>query len=134
MAQKKRTPKPPPPAEVAKPPPPPQPPGVPQAETVCVTFDPHQKERMAALLKKGEPKDWGRTQWVRYAMAVHELVERALEGIVPELDAYAVQHRLTVPAARRKRDDWEWQVDALGMLARERLKELQDKPPPPAEQ
>ena len=81
MAQRKRTPKAP-PAEVEKvAPTPPAPATGPRMETVCVTMDPHQIERLGVLCAR-EPRDWGRSQWVRHAMAAHEQLDEVAGGVI----------------------------------------------------
>lgn len=94
-------------------------------ENICFRPTTAQKERVASLLKRTVPR-WNKTEWMRHFIELHRHVEAVVEPLLPSLEAYAVRERLTVQAARRKPDDWEWQVDALVSLAKERLAQLQD--------
>lgn len=93
-------------------------------ESICVAMDARQLERLADLMKR-EPL-WGRTQCVRHLMGVVEYLEQQL-ATVPAFEAYAIQHHLTLPAPRRPARDFEWMVDVLMILARERLTQLESR-------
>lgn len=94
------------------------------AEVVCVAMDKVQVEAMAHLIRR-DPS-WGRTQCVRHMMVVYNYLEQQLAAM-PVVEMYAVQNHLTLPAHRRKVTDWEWMVDALVILAKERLAQLESR-------
>lgn len=85
-------------------------------------MQPEQVARMTELLQRESPR-WTRTQWLECFMATHQQLERVV-ATLPGLDEFAVQAHLTVPEHRRKGSDWEWMLDALALLAAERLEQL----------
>lgn len=127
MTLKKRTPKArPPPAEAQK-----GEGGTSSVDTVCIALDARQRVRLAEMMRR-EPL-WGRTQCIRHLMGVVEYLEAQLAQ-TPAVEAYAVHHHLTLPAARRKITDWEWMVDTVMLLARERLAQLESRGKLPGQQ
>lgn len=117
MAPKKRA-----PVKAAQPEPTPA--GVLGTKNICVAMDSRQRERLADMVRR-EPS-WGHTQCVRHLMGVVDYLEAQLAQ-TPAVEAYAVHHHMTLPAARRKVTDWEWMVDTLVLLARERLAQLESR-------
>lgn len=95
-----------------------------QEAVVCFRPSPEQGQWLRALLEG--PQKWSKSSLLAHMVAHHAHFTQALAPILAELDAYAVQERLTVPKQRRKPSDWEWQLDALVQLAKERLSQLRD--------